>query len=82
MKHFCRFCNRFIDNNEGVLVHDDVVHPLEYVYRDDSQEPFAYYINTPFGYIYKDRKNMTNNDLTLEWAGKLAWIPLYEESEK
>ena len=82
MKYFCRFCNRFIANSDGVLVHDDVLHPLEYVYRNDSQEPFAYYLNSPHGILFLKREKMTSNHLTLEWAGKLAWKPFYEAQEK
>ncbi len=79
MKYFCRFCNRYLEDKDNVFIHDDVLHPENFVFKHGDREPFAYYLVSPHGIIFKLTKDMTSDLLNLTWNGKLAYKPLYTE---
>lgn len=81
MKYFCRFCNRYLEDEYNIFVHDDVLHPDNFVYKHGDKEPFAYYMVTAEGIKFKLTKDMTSDLLNLFWANKLAWKPLYTEQK-
>lgn len=34
--YWCVVCNRYIPEENGVIVHDDIIHPIDFVFYDEE----------------------------------------------